>query len=336
MAGNRIIDKDRINRILFIKTGALGDIVRALPSLSYVARTFPGASISFLIGSEYVNVIEPCPYIKEIIPYKKQNNMQDFVGFVKLMPEIRARKFDLVLNLQNKKRFDVVAKLSGARYSTEVIEVDRPVDGVDGVFQILKTVGLTPRRRRYEFWFTGEDHQFAERFYARNELPQDSPIAGLCPAGGWKTKQWPLENYAALADLITDTYDTKVVVFGSKAERERAERIAELAANEVIITSGETTVRQAARLIKNCRVFVSNDSGLMHLSAHMGAPTVGIFGGTNPAIHGPVREGNSTVYRGADCSPCNSPECVLDWEHYFCLSSIPAGQVFKTVRQVIH
>ncbi len=336
MATGRIIDKNEIRRILIIKISALGDIVRALPSLSYIARSFPRAAISFMIAREYINLIEPCPYLHEIIPYKKRKNTQDLFGFIKFTAEIRAKRFDMVLNLQNTKRFDIISLFSGAPYRTEIVKLDRPVDGVDGIFQILKTLGLNPRRRRYEFWFTDEDHEFAERFYARNEMPLDTPIVGICPASDWESKQWPLEKYAALADLVTDTYDTKVVVFGSKQERNRAVKIAEIADNKVIIASGETTIRQAARLIKNCRVFVSNDSGLMHLAAHMGAPTIGIFGSTNPAVHGPVREGNSTVYRGADCSPCYSAKCVLDWERYFCLSAIPAEQVFKTIRQVIH
>jgi len=259
------------------------------------------------------------------------------MGFIRFALDMRARRFDMVLNLQNTNRFDILTKMSGAKYKSEVVTLERPTNGVEGVFAILRTVGLNLKKRYYELWLTDSDLAFAEHFYARHEITAEDKIIGLNPAAGWKSKQWPLEHYADLAMKLFAATGAKSVIFGSRDECDRAEEIKQRAGSNcpVIIASGETTIRQAFALIRRCSAFVSNDSGLMHAAALQDVPTIGIFGATNPAFHGPAGEGHLTFFRGVDCSPCSKPECDLDMEQYFCLNAIPVIEVFKGVRRIM-
>ena len=330
------LQRDAIKRILIIKTSALGDIVRTFPSIVYVRKSFPAARISMLVGEPYMEIIEPCPHVDEIIPYKKRRNTEDLAGFIKFGLQMRARKFDLVLNLQNTRRFDYLARLCKPRVRSSMVHFDHPVDGVEGVFEILRTVGLEPQRRYYEFWFAPDDNLFAAHFQMENELLSHHRVVGINPGGMWETKQYPIKSYAALIDKIAAAVkDARFIVFGGPDEVERGMELASLASHPVIVASGKTTIRQAARLIKDCSVFVSNDSGLMHIAAMLETPTVGIFGPTNPREHGPVGEGHAVVYRGVECSPCYSPECTLDFEQLFCLNSIPLDEVFRSVKKIM-
>ena len=324
-----------IRKILIIKTSALGDIVRTFPAIVFVRKRFPQAHIAFLVGEPYAELIEPCPHIDEVITYKKRRNLEDVTGFLKFAMAIRRRGFDMVLNLQNTNRFDYLARFSGAARRTEIITLNRPMDGIEGVFEVLRTAGLDPRRRFYEFWYHPDDHIFAQHFLMDNELLGHHRIIGINPAGGWATKQWRLHQYAALIDRLGEMPDTRFLIFGSAAEHDRALDIAAATARPVIIASGKTTIRQAARLITECKAFVSNDSGLMHVAAIQDVPTVGIFGPTNPAYHGPCREGNVALFKGVDCSPCYKASCTLDFEHNFCINSITVDQVIQAVKQVM-
>ncbi|HOY63300.1 MAG TPA: glycosyltransferase family 9 protein [bacterium] len=328
------IDKSEIKKILIIKISAIGDIVRVFPAIVSVAKMFPEARISFMTSEQYVSLVEPCPYISEIIPYKKRRNLEGLPEFLKFAMGIRARGFDMVLNLQNTKRYDIIAKLSGASHTTKIVNLDRPVDGVEGVFKVLATAGIEPKRRHYEFWFTDEDRERAGEFLARNGLSETDKIAGVNPGAGWKSKQWPVEKYAELSKRLVEKDGMKVVVFGSAEERSRAERIKLLAGEGVFVDSGESSIREAAFVISKCSTFISNDSGLMHIAAIQDVPTVGIFGSTNPAYHRPCREGNIAIFRAVDCSPCSSPECKLDFEKYYCLTSISVDEVYKAVRSI--
>ncbi len=329
------IDKKLVKKILVIKTSALGDIVRAMPALVTVAKTFPDAKLSFLVGERFVELVEPCPYLSEIIPYRKRKNTEDLLGFIRFAMEIRERKFDLVLNFQNTRRFDLLARISGARWKTDIVTLDRPMNGVEGVFEILRTVGIRPNRRFYEFWFEEADLGYAADFLERNDIAEGEKIVGLNPGGGWTSKQWPLEHYAELATKLAAGAEARIVVFGSGEERDRAEKIAKDAGCKVAIAAGETTIRQAAAIIRRCSAFVSNDSGLMHIAALLDIPTVGIFGPTNPAYHGPCGDGHLIFYRGVECSPCSKPECHLDFERYYCIDAIPVTEVYKGVRRIM-
>jgi ADP-heptose:LPS heptosyltransferase len=99
--------------------------------------------------------------------------------------------------------------------------------------------------------------------------------------------------------------------------------------------AGLTTMRQAARLIKECALFIGNDSGLLHAAAMMRVPAIGIFGPTNPMHHGPAGESLTAVYRGVECAPCASPECALDDEQLFCLTSVPVEEIFNNAKRIL-
>ncbi|MFA6448171.1 MAG: glycosyltransferase family 9 protein [bacterium] len=329
------IDKSSVKNILIIKVSALGDIIRSFPALVSVAKTFPEAKISFMIGEQYKELLEPCPYVSEIIPYRKRKNTEDLMGFIRFALEMRSRQFDMVLNLQNTNRFDILTKLSGAKYKSEVITLERPMNGVEGVFEVLRTAGLRPKKRYYELWMTDADRSFAESFLARNGIAATDKIIGLNPAAGWESKQWPVIHYADLAAKLISADGAKIIVFGSGEERGRAEEIQRLAGSPITIASGETTIRQAFALIRLCSAFVSNDSGLMHAAALQDVPTAAIFGSTNPAYHGPAGDGHLTFFRGVDCSPCSKSVCEMDFEQYYCLTAIPASEVYKGVRRIM-
>jgi ADP-heptose:LPS heptosyltransferase len=328
------INKSEIKKILIVRTDPVSGIVLSFPAIVSVAKMFPDARISFMTSEANIELVEPCPYISEIIPYKKRRNLEGLPEFLKFAMGIRARGFDMVLNLQNDKRFDIVAKLSGARHITKVIAIDRPGDGVESVFKVLATAGIEPQRRHFEFWFTDEDRARAGDFLALNGLSATDKIAGVNPGSSWKSKQWPIEKYAELSKRLVDKDGMKVVVFGSSEERTRAEKIKALAGDGVVVNSGESSLREAALLISGCSVFISNDSALMQIAAIQDVPTIGVFGSTNPAYRRPCREGNIAIFRAVDCSPCSSPECKLDFEKYYCLSSISVDEVYKAARSI--
>ena len=327
--------EDKIKKILIITTSALGDIVRTFPAIVFVRRRFPNAHIAFMVAEPYVELVEPCPHIDEIIPYKKRRNLEDVSGFLRFAVGLRRCGFDLVLNLQNTRRFDWLAKVSGAPFRTELIELNRPMDGVEGVFEVLRSAGLNPQRRHYEFWFSPDDHLFAQHFMMDADLLDHHSIIGINPAAGWSTRQWPLSHYIRLIDRLAELPDTRFIIFGSADEHDRALEIASAARPPVTIAAGKTTIRQAARLISACSAFVTNDSGLMHVAAIQDVPTVAIFGPTNPAYHGPCREGNIALYKGVDCSPCYKADCTLDMEHNFCINSITVDEAYRAVKQVM-
>jgi len=324
------IEFERVKRILVIRLDSLSNVVRTFPALATVAKHFPDAEITYLTQEKYLELMEPCPYISNIILY----NNPDTIGFMRLAKSLRKKKFDLVLNLQNTKKFDMLARATGARYRSNIVTPGRPLREIETVYRILETVGISPGKMRFEFWFSVEDREFARVFFHNNGLEESPGPVGLCPGAEWRSKQWQLRKFAELGDRLAGP-GGKIIIFGTEEEIERAEQIRHMSKSRVLISTGKTSIREAGCLISKCRVFVSNETGLMHISALLGVPTVGIFGSTNPAYHGPSGFGNMSVYRGVDCSPCNKPDCKLDEDRYYCLNNIDVQEVYDAARHAM-
>jgi len=160
-------------------------------------------------------------------------------------------------------------------------------------------------------------------------------LIGLAPGAGWQSKQWPLKKYVELANALHKSTGGSAIVFGSASEVRRAEEIKKRSVAPVAIASGATTIRQAAALIEKCSVFISNDSGLMHVADLLQVPTVGMFGSTNPAYHGPSMTGNRSLFGGIECSPCYKPECKLDFDKYYCLTSLGVDEAYDAAMKIM-
>ncbi|MEW6200960.1 MAG: glycosyltransferase family 9 protein [bacterium] len=322
-------------KILFIKVSAVGDILRAVPALIAVRKHFPAAHIAWMIGEEYLEIIEHCPHIQEIIPYRRRKNLEDLSGFVKFILGIRKRNFDLVINLQNTKRFDLIGRLSGAGFRTPVVNFPQPVSGLEGVFEIIRRAGIDACDEKFELWATPEDREFAERFLERHNIAPNERVVGINPGTNWETKQWKLENYTEVANKLVDSFGVKILIFGSDAERNRAEKIACMMRTKPTIAAGETTLRQAGCLIERCCLFITNDSGLMHFASLSGVQTAAIFGATDPQSDGPTGSGHLVFSSKSVCPPCYKSVCRLKNNQLICLRSIMPEHVFEKLTEHI-
>ncbi|MEW6324596.1 MAG: D-glycero-beta-D-manno-heptose 1,7-bisphosphate 7-phosphatase, partial [Nitrospirota bacterium] len=143
-------------------------------------------------------------------------------------------------------------------------------------------------------------------------------------------KRWPIDRYAELAArLIAD--GQAVVALGGPAEQPLGRRLA-AGPGGVIDLTGRTSLREAMAVLALCRLAVSNDSGLLHVAAAVGTPTIGIFGPTDPARTGPTGPAQAEpviIRRPVFCSPCELRSCPID---HRCMEWIGVEQVYETAR----
>jgi ADP-heptose:LPS heptosyltransferase len=126
-------------------------------------------------------------------------------------------------------------------------------------------------------------------------------------------KAWPYPRWSTVGELVAEQLGARVVLTGAAGERRICEGIAREirapAGLEPIVAAGETSVGMLAALIERTRLFLSIDTGTMHIATALGVPTVALFGPTDPSHHGPFGAGESTfvLTSGAPCSPCKKP-----------------------------
>jgi heptosyltransferase-2 len=174
----------------------------------------------------------------------------------------------------------------------------------------------------------------AEQWRSQRGLPDDGrPVVALAPGAVGPSKRWPCAYFAEVARFLT-AKGAAVWVLGSPDE-------APLAA-EIVATAGpqardltSTDLRNAILALRLARLAVSNDSGLVHVAAAIGTPTIGIFGPTSPWHWAPLNPLAAKIETTTDvpCRPCHKPTCRL--RHHRCMRDIPPGQVLAAAHRII-
>ncbi len=166
------------------------------------------------------------------------------------------------------------------------------------------------------------------------------PIIGFNPGAAFgPAKRWPTDKFGQLAAIITHHHGERgclIMVFGTEADTEAAQEIRRFSIRtpyHVLDMTGKTSLEQAMALIKCCDVFVSNDSGLMHVAAGLNTPTIAIFGSTDHIATGPYSKNAVILRRDMTCSPCLQSQCPEG--HLKCLESIKSTDVYEEVEAIL-
>jgi heptosyltransferase I len=285
-------------RILIIKPSALGDIVLALPALSALKRSFPYASILWLVRPEFAPLITGHPYIDDIILFDRKYlskwwyNVHSFKAFKSLTKQLKKKQFDLVFDFQGlfrtgyfswvtgcERRFG----MSGAREFAHLFYTDKISQGASEIhlvdYYLKMAIAAGAKQGEAEFKLpqnAGATEQIDKLLKSQGV---NDKYAVLVPGAAQPNKRWPIERFTELADKISSRFGMQIVATGSQAEREYIETIGK----RVINLAGKTTIRELVPLMRKASLVVSNDTGPGHIAAAVGMPIVMIFGPTNPA-----------------------------------------------------
>jgi lipopolysaccharide heptosyltransferase II len=155
------------------------------------------------------------------------------------------------------------------------------------------------------------------------------PGSGVHQAG---FKRWPKERFSELADSLISDLGASVIFFGGAEETKLVEDISGMMRTQPLIMTGQTTLSETAALIEKCSLFISNDSGLLHVASAVSAPVIGIFGPTDPRRTGPYPDSSAVIRKDMTCSPCYAGKPVR-CDHIECLDSITVKDVIEEVKK---
>jgi len=197
----------------------------------------------------------------------------------------------------------------------------------DYFLDLVEQAGIKPTQREVSLCASQEDLQAGQALLKEHDI---DPQQAICVAPGAQfggAKRYPAESYAHILKRLSQA-GYQIVILGTEAERVIGESCIQGCQTAKWNASGQTNLRQAIQLIAASRLTLCNDSGLMHVSAGLGKPTVGIFGATDPSRTAPSGEHVQLLYRPAICSPCLQREChVLG---HPCMSNILPEDVYQS------
>ncbi len=319
-----------IKKIAIISLTGIGNNVLFIPAIKMLRKNFPEAKITMLVVLKSVkDLFEDCPYIDELIPLseKKYNNFKDNLEVAMKTLNFRKEKYDLSITVfpSNRKEYNLLSFLLGARIrlthaynsgfyknlfflQNKRVATLENLHDVDQNLNLIKALGfkITDKDKDISIWAKDNDREFAYKFFTNYNLVNYKPLIGfhITSYPDMTYKRWGAAKFAHLANEIIKKYNSKIILFGSKEEEEEIERISK-AINEDPIIATRNTISQTAEIIRYCHLFISNDSGLMHLATAVNVATIGIFGPTNFIRTAPYGKKNKVVRKEKPCSPCH-------------------------------
>jgi lipopolysaccharide heptosyltransferase I len=335
--------------VLVIKPSSFGDIVQALPVLAALRQAWPGARIDWLVKPEWAGLLEGHPLIDQLLLLPRA-----LAPWLQLLTRLRAAGYDLVIDLQGLLRSGLLSRITAAPvrigfadgregspwcYTHRVRIQHDAAHAVERYLELIRSLGVAAGDAvTFPLPEWQEEQRWAKCLLAAAMPGEPKVVCVIHPAARWKTKQWPAERYAELADWLIARKRYLVVLIGGKDQADQVSHVINRMRERPLNLVARTTLAQLAVLLRQANLVVTNDSGPMHLAAAVGAPVVAIFGPTDPRKVGPFGPGHFVLKKTVDCSRCRRNRCVQDLS---CLKAITIEEVEEAVelsisRNVVH
>ncbi|MDA8239833.1 MAG: glycosyltransferase family 9 protein [Nitrospiraceae bacterium] len=344
-----------MKKVLVFPMYGIGDVLMTTPAIRNLKEQLE-AEITYLhMFKTTKEILQNNPFIRENIhfPFLDAGRLEG----VRFLLQFR-KKFDCSINFypSNRRDYNLASFIVGSplrcghRYvqrnffelnflKNSTIGEDDRLHNVEEDLRLLEFIGI-PEKKLYplEVYLTEEEKMFAGKWLKERRVAKKM-LCGIHP--GTSTfknhgkKRWPEKSFAALIDRLGgDMGDVAFMLFGGPEEKTLRDSIVSLVRHpEKVLSVEGISIRQSAALMEMCALFISNDSGPMHMAAAMRVPTVSIFGPTNPVWVRPWWVKHRVVRSGLSCSPCfrYSPKplkCRYN-DGYACLTQVGVDQVFR-------
>lgn len=324
-----------VRRVLFLKFGALGDVLMTTPLLKAVRQRYPAAHLTYATGSWSDAALANNPHLNRLVTFADSLSWwRRVLALGQTMWQLRRERYDIIFVLDRAWQAGAIAAYIGGYrigfdrlgegfalhqaipYGSEPHE-QAPHD-IDTYLALGRIIGCAVTDQDMVLLPTPGDMA-----WAASQLPGHIPWIALCPGGArnqyqpMAARRWPVEYFIELGQRIAaDGYG--IVLLGSDADQVDARHIFEqltpqmLELGRVINLTGLTTFSQAAAVLARCRAAVVADTALMHVASAAHTPTVALFGPTNPRRKAPLGHYHCTIWNATPCVRCG--EIVCHWE----------------------
>lgn len=328
----------------------IGDAVMCEPALRDLRDCFPSAKLAILARPGIGQLFHSHPAVDKVLDYHWRGEHQGITGLWKLALFVKSMNFDMAVLFQN--AFEAACIAWGA-------QIPRRVGyATDGRRYLLTQPIAVPRPGSYHHMqyyrkivaqaFSCESVDRSpslvlrsdEEIHAATKFPRvfDTPeglLVGINPGSIYgSAKRWLPERFAAVANSLVselrqvtgEGQEPRCVIVGGRGEEDLGRTIGDSLVGESMVLTGQTSIRELMAIVKRCAIFLTNDTGPMHVAQALGVPVVAIFGSTDPEATGPVGQAHGIVRSPVRCAPCFLRSCPID---HRCMTSVSVKQALE-------
>ncbi len=345
-------------RILIINVAGIGDFVESSASIRALRFSYPDAQIVLLVSPRFLSYASKCPYINEVysfpsVPSRKVNLISFFGSseMFSLIKTLRKKHFDVILDLKELEtwkgsfRMAALFYVIGAKYRAgrdtlgkgfflnlkvpERLEDNK--SQAEYFAEVAGLLGVEVEDKKPELWVSHEEKGFTEKFLEEKNIADNDILIGINPGSDRLTRRWDSDRWAEISDLLSDKYGAKIIIFGGKNDIGLANEIYSLMKKKPIIATGQTTIGQLIALLEKCNMFITTDSGPMHIAGALEIPMIVLFGPGDDVLSRPYGNKFKIIKKAVSCSPCYKEEC----ESMECMKGISVEDVLGVAENMI-
>lgn len=344
------IEPLEIKKILVINLGGIGDVLLSIPALRALRNLYPQAEISMLIPFKIYEIVKDLSYIDNIyifnITYGGFSSLSGLLSNLKVLLSIRRKQFDITINMRT---FVSQKSASKIKFILDIIspriKVGRDTESMGVFFDIkipetlkgqkyemeydidtVKALGVKEVDRSIDIKITPENIELIKKILESQGIRDETILIGIHP-GGMPSRRWGLENFCTVIEYLSKRISCKFVITGGKDEKNLGQRFMKMKDVRIINLIGRLNIKELFGLIKRCNLFISNDTGPIHIAAILKTPLVAIFGPGDIIRYEPrnISDKAMVLYKKADCAPCEKLTC----KDLRCLNAITPQEVIE-------
>jgi heptosyltransferase-1 len=328
----------------------MGDVVHTLPALTDAAKIHTSIRFDWAVDEAFTQIPSWHKNVETVFPvalrrwrreFSSSAGRTEFKAFLKIL---RGHSYDLIVDLQGEFKSALIARLAkGPRYGYDgasarewgaQLVYRRTFEVPKGSHSMVRMRRLLAQALSYSYDETSIDYGIQpEPLSAPLQLKK--PYVVFIHSTSWQSKNWPEGYWRALADRVAAAGFSIVLPWGSEAERERAQRIAGDDRNRIVLP--KLSISEKASIIGDAVATVGLDTGLSHIAAALGVPSVTLYGATDPSLCGAIGEHQVHIASDFECVKCHQTECSYPNAKFkpACFESLEPGRVWTELETVL-
>ena len=331
-------------KVLIIKLSAIGDTILLYPALRSLRQKFNNSKIIFLGTQINKEAIETCPFIDEFVELNLKSGLLSLLAFI---VKLRKEKIELSIDFEQWTRLTpIISYLSEIKNRAGFITLGQHrhhlftqpllhkenIHEVDCFNELASSLGASNLNTRLEFFIKPDSILKAKQLLSTFGIKETDTFVILHPETPLHgiQRRWPVENYAALANKISDNLDIKVIVSYKVQNTSIINVFKDTKCKCMFLPT--LSLNEIAAVIKHTSLVICGNTGLMHLACALHTPIIALHGPTNPLKWGPIGNNVLTLKSKLDCSPCLSLGFEYGCKRDDCMRSISVTEVFEFVK----
>ena len=341
-------------RILLVRTDRIGDVLLTTPAIEAVRRKFPMAHIAVMVRPYAKDIVDGNPYIDEVIIYDKYGEDKSIIASYALARRLQEKNFDVAVIFHPTNRTHIIAYLAGiprrigydrnfpflltekvhhAKQSGKMHEIDYAID-------MLKPLGITDvGQKKLYMPIKRKSENSVNSLFVAEGINTNDKIVVFHPGASCNSKIWPTDRFAEVANRLIQDFNVKVIIVGGENEKDVscAKMMKDTMLSHAVSFAGKLSISELASCLKRACVFISNDSGPVHIASAVETPVIAIFGralaGLSPHRWGPVGENDIILHKDLGCGDsCLAHNCKKGFE---CLKAVTIDEVYKAAARFL-